>query len=231
MRAGAEANLHRLGLYPADKPLSMDAYIMARNISSEAGSGTGAEKLAIGEVLVNRARAKGISFEKIALWNGTHFAAQIGNNPAVATARDPYWEDFVAAELVLSGESRNLTKGATHYFSPRTQDNIYRKGKDAKDRFEVYRRWTGWPAAWVGYVPGIDVERQMFFRVLDLPSEQAFFDEMYPLGKQALLAKVTPSEVMAPIACAMPMDKTPIWLAAGVLALGAGAYYFLRYKA
>jgi len=226
MRATTEANLRRLGLYPSGKELSMDTYIMARNIATEvSGDGPGAELLAIGEVLINRAQLKGISFEKIGMWNSQYFAAQVGRNPAVATAKNPQWEDIVAAELVMAGESRGFTNGATAYFAPRAQD------KDPKGRFGTYDRWTGWGWAWVGYVPGIDFESQMFFRELNLPAEQRFFDEMFSLGKQALMAKTTPRAVMMPVACAMPMDKTPIWLAAGVLALGAGAYYFLRYKA
>lgn len=143
MRATTEANLRASGLYPPGKSLGMQTYIMARNIGSEAGSrATAAEKLVMGEALISRARASGLTFAQIAMFNGSRFGAQLGRNPAVATARDPFWEDIVAAELVLSGRSGNLGRGATHYFSPAAMDAIKKRRGRGRDCFELYDEWT-----------------------------------------------------------------------------------------
>lgn len=238
MRAATERKLHSLGLYPAGKSLPLDVYIMARNIKSEAGSGTGAEKLAIGEALVNRARAKGQSLQRIALYNGRYFGAQWGSNPAVASRQDPHWEDIVAADLVIGGRSGNIARGATHYFGPRAQDAMARAGKDAKDRWGVVHKWHGYdygslkgwgrPVQWVGQIPGIDIERQMLFR-----SVSSVDPGIFEAAKAALRPRATPSEILHASYCAPGIAGIGkgTWLAAaGLVALGAGAYYFLRYR-
>jgi hypothetical protein len=235
MRATTEANLRASGLYPPGKRLDLQTYIMARNIGSEAGSrATGAEKLVMGEALINRAREKGKTFAQIALFNGTRFGAQLGTNPAVATARDPFFEDIVAAELVMSGASGNLGKGATHYFSPNTMDAMKRSGKITRDRFDLYDEWTSGRdlMTWVGYVPGIDINRQFLLRRMPKTAAgRAESARMKPLGRQAL-SRPTPKSIFdAPICRDSFLLAGSRYGMAGTFMLAAAlpAFLILRY--
>lgn len=234
MRATSEANLQAIGLYPAGKRLPMQTYIMARNIASEAGTrATGAEKLVMGEALVNRARQSGKNFAQIALFNGTRFGAQIGTNPAVATAQNPFFEDIVAAELVMSGASGNLGRGATHYFSPNGMDARKNKGIDSRGRFGLYDQWTkgGDLLTWVGYVPGIDINRQFLLKKLP-KTEAGRFESarMRPLGRKAL-ANPTPAAVFDAPVCSRFSTEGSIPGFAGILMVSVAlpAFMILRY--
>jgi hypothetical protein len=234
MRATTEANLIASGLYPAGKRLDLQTYIMARNIGSEAGSSaTGAEKLVMGEALIHRARESGKSFAQIALFNGTRFGAQLGSNPAVATARDPFFEDIVAAELVMSGASGNLGRGATHYFSPNGMDAMKRRGAGTRDRFALYDQWTsgGDLIAWVGYVPGVNTDRQFLLKKLPkTDAGRAEFARMRPIGRRAL-ANRTPAAVFdAPVCSRFSIEGSKPGFA-GILMVSTAlpAFLILRY--
>jgi hypothetical protein len=229
MRATTERKLRELGLYPAGKSLTMPTYIMARNIQSEAGSGTGAEKLAMGEALIARARVSGKSFAEIAMWRGQYFGAQYGKNPAVATRKDPRWEDIVAAELVLAGETKDFTRGATHYFSPRGMDYGFSKGTLSKNARMTYDRWVDdFGLVWVGHVPGIDTRSQMLFR------------EGQPTAAQraagvAALRSETPRDIYRAPTC---VDRPFLASGGGVALAGLGAlvlavpaFFLLRRRA
>lgn len=200
MRATTEVKLRSLGLYGPREKLSMAVYAMARNIHSEAGNrATGAEKLAIGETLVTRSRQKGVTQLKLMTRNGK-FAKQKGCNPCVSSARDPAWEDIYAAELILSGRSGNISRGATHYFAPGAQDALFRSGRVSKNRSQVYELWTSGRdlITWVGYVPGVDFERQMFFRKMpQTPAGRAEHARVRPIGRQALTSRMPESFLRA----------------------------------
>jgi hypothetical protein len=242
MRKRTEERLHALELFPRSKGLSMATYIMARNIASEVDSGApGVEHLVIGEALLNRAQTSGDPITKIAMWNGRYFAQQSGSNPAVATARDPNWEDIVAAEYVMAGMSGGVSRGATHYFGPRAQDRMHKlwlacqKGDKAacerignrrytKDAAEVIRRWSKW-GRWVGHVPGIDIRSQMFFRD-DRPS-----DAQTLAAALTAVRESSPAAVMKPPQCAeVPGVPASIALVLGLGALAAGALGLLYWK-
>jgi hypothetical protein len=203
MRATTERKLQALGLYPPGKTLTMAVYAMARNIGSEAGSNaTAAEKLAIGETLVTRAIIRGVSQFKLMTRDG-HFAKQRGRNPAVSSARDPQWEDIVAAELVLGGKSGNISRGATHYFAPKAQDALFAAGRVSNDRDGIYESWTsgGDLLTWVGYTMGIDKERQFFFRPMPKTATgRAEHARMRILGRQALTSP-TPLSILSAERC------------------------------
>lgn len=229
MRATTESNLHASGLYPPNKRLDLQTYIMARNIASEAGSrATGAEKLVLGEALIHRSRESGKSFAQIALFNGTRFGAQVGKNPAVATAQNPAFEDIVAAELVMSGESGNLGRGATHYFSPNGMDARKNKGIDSRGRFGLYDQWTsgGDLLTWVGYVPGINTDRQFLLKKLPKTAAgRAEHARMRPLGRQAL-ANPTPDSVFNAPVCSRFTGGSILGFA-GILMVSAALPAFL----
>lgn len=221
MRGRTEERLRALGLYRPTDRLTLEAYAMARNIASEAGQGSGAEKLAIGEVLLNRAR-RGKGVTSLTLKDGSFFARQRGSNPPVSSVRDPNWEDIVAAELVLTGRSGNISRGATHYFSPRAMDFLFRREQVRRDRFGLYDSWSR-SLVWVGYVPGVDLERQFFMRE-GSPGEIA---EKRPIGLSAL-KEPTPASVLSPPECSFLFGGvTRLLFAAGGLAAFAGAAYWI----
>lgn len=236
MRQAAEAFLRETGFFPRSKSLSFDVYAMARNIKSEAGSGTGSEKLAIGEALINRAREKGVSMFSL-MSRGGFFSRQRGCSPCVSSRQDPEVEDIIAAELVLAGKSGGIARGATHYFSPRSQNASFRRGTTSKDALTIYNSWTGGGdlLAWVGYVPGIDLGRQMFFR--RMPKSDAgrqFHAAMRLIGRSAL-QQSTPPEVLAAPLCGLALgagDGAPLVLVGGLgllLASATAFFMIIRY--
>ena len=232
MRAATEARLRSLGLYGTGERLTMATYAMARNIHSEAGNrATGAEKLAIGETLVTRARLKGVTQLKLMTRSGK-FAKQKGCNPCVSSARDPAWEDIVAAELVLSGRSGGISMGATHYFAPGAQDALFRSGRVSKNRFQVYDLWTSGSdlITWVGYVPGVDFERQMFFRKMPgTAAGRAEHARMRPIGRSALTSTMPESIFQAP-ECRFTERGGKVLLAGTVmLSVALPTFMILRY--
>lgn len=231
MRATTEAKLRSQGLLDPRGSLSMTAYAMARNIGSEAGDGaTGAEKLAMGETLVTRAREQGIGMLQLMTRNGK-FAKQRGSNPAVSSARDPKWEDLVAAKLVLAGKTDDMTRGATHYFAPKDQDALFRNGRVSKNRLMLYDNWTsgGDLLAWVGYVPGIDIERQFFFRRLPKTAEgRAQHARMKPIGRRALTSPMPEGVLDADVCETAPLLAGRIGTTIMGL-VGLPALLFLRY--
>ena len=219
MRATTEAKLHSLGLYAPSKRLTMAVYAMARNIGSEAGdNATAAEKLAIGETLVTRAAIKGVSQFKLMTRDG-HFARQKGRNPAVSSARDPQWEDIVAAELVLSGRSGDVSRGATHYFAPKAQDSLFASGRVSNNRTMIYDSWTsgGDLLTWVGYTPGIDKERQFFFKPLPKTAAgRAEHDRMRSIGRQALV-RATPASILSAPSCSSRQERRLVASTGGII--------------
>lgn len=55
MRAAAEAKLRVAGYWTGNRPLSLEAYTMARYITSEVGSGSVEDQAAVGEAAINQA--------------------------------------------------------------------------------------------------------------------------------------------------------------------------------
>lgn len=185
MRASVDAQLHELGLFRPHDTLSLDAYSIARNIQSEASTGSLAEKAAIAQSALNRARRDGISISQLTMRDGTRYARQMGRNPRVASSQDPTWQDVVLAIMALRGELQGTAKGATHYFSPKVQDSLYRQGRVSSDRWDIYNRWTkSWGYAWVGPIGGIDPHKQFLMREVDKDSPE--FWAMHEAGKRSL---------------------------------------------
>lgn len=177
--------LQSVGLLPLGQELPLETYAVARNVASEAGTGTIAEKVAIAEAAYHRAREAGRPMLSFMLKDGKYFGRQRGRNPAVATSRDPKWEDIAIASLVAQGKTDNFARGATHYFSPRAMDALHRKGRVDVDRWGLYERWTkSYGLAWVGPIPGINPHRQFLMR--EVPQESPLWQQQYEAGLRAL---------------------------------------------
>lgn len=222
LRAATEVALHRLELYPPGKRLSMEVYAIARNIASEAGSGSATEKAIIAEVAFNRARHEGWTLGRVLMKDGTRFGRQRGQNPAVSTRRNPRWEDMVAAELVASGLVSELAAGATHYWSPRTIDWMHGEGRHRDDRWSLYERWSKW-AGWVGPIAGIDHNRQF---LMDASLDDAERRRRYPVGAAALEAARAPAVATAPV-CQPDERRAPLLATAVGIAVAASTVFML----
>jgi hypothetical protein len=215
MRAGAERKLRSLGL---SMPLSLDAYIMARNIKSEAGSGSLAEKVAIGEALVNRSRRDHKSLAQIAMRDGNWFAAQSGSNPAMSTRQDPGLVEIAIANLVLSGQTGGLARGATDYFSP--------KSYSFADRMAIYEDRVGsrdssrTGLAWIGPVPGVDPWEQFF--MVTVPKTSPTWATQAVAGRQVLAERGAADQ---PLAICTPSGSGAGFALVGGLALLAATLY------
>lgn len=168
MRAAAEAKMRQLG-YWGSAPLPIAVYTMGRYISSEVGSGTPEEKVAVAEAALHRAEKRGISANDLLLY------PQAGGHPNrgyygpinvcatraadgscakltapygrwASTSKDPGVDDLLIAEFVLSGRSSNFSKGAdTQYGMEYLSDPI---GK--------VRTLAAKGTYWVGPLPGVD---------------------------------------------------------------------------
>ena len=100
---------------------------LARVIASEAGSGTDAEKKAIGWTVRNRFRNKSIYASEFP-WR-----SQKGSNPPFASAR-PATEASraLARQILAADQSEDPTGGATSFFEPRMQDAFAKAGAMAR---------------------------------------------------------------------------------------------------
>lgn len=209
MRARTEEQLGR--------PLSLDAYSVARNVASEAGEGTLAEKIAIAEAAVNRARADGISISRLVMKDGRRYAKQSGLNPRVASSQDPMLEDLVAAELALAGRTGRLARGATHYFAPRYYGETSLR--------ELFQRWaSGWGSptmglAWVGPIAGVRPRSQFFMRA----TTKSGASSAYQAGLEAALYGEAPPEEL----CQKSSAGTVVAFL-GLAALGGAAWYLWK---
>jgi hypothetical protein len=227
MRADAESQLVALGLLPAGGGLPLNVYSLARNIQSEAGSGSIAERGAMAQAALNRARRDGISISHLTMRNGTRYARQSGRNPRVASSQDPRWSDIVLAALTLEGRLEGQFGGVTHYFSPKVQDSMHAAGRTSSDRWAIYDRWArSWGYAWVGPIPGVDPEKQ--FLMVDVGQAAPGWADAYARGKWQL-AHPRGREPM--IYCQQaPSAAGTGWLVAvvGASALAAAGIYFYR---
>lgn len=180
MRAKASAAIGR--------PLSLAAYTLARYMTSEVGSGTPEEMVAVGQAAVNQARLRGYpDVNKLLLYNpGTKAANQGYYGPIhgpsgvstapysrwAATSKDPHLLALLLADLVLSGDAGDFAQGATSQYGMEYIGNP----KGLVSSHAADRKY------WVGPLAGVNHWRTFLFR-------------QYPKGalsaaeQQALLAR------------------------------------------
>lgn len=173
MRAAAEAKLRAAGWWPADKPLSLEAYTLARNIQSEVGNTRLFEMVAVGEAAVNRARVeKKPSVLNILLyrqqaghpnygWYGpVHGPKGVISAPYkrwAATSADPTIAAVMVADLILSGGSGNFNNLADN------QAGLQYVGAFATPEATLLRQALS-GNYWVGHLPGVDPWRTTQYR-------------------------------------------------------------------
>lgn len=99
----------------ASAGLPLDLYTIARVMSSEWGPAREAEKIAIGWVVKNEARHRGVSVTELVVKNGLYGKQVQGR--FVGSSIDPYEDDLAAARKVL-GSTYDPTGGAVRFFHP-----------------------------------------------------------------------------------------------------------------
>lgn len=129
MRKKAEETLQNSSWWPKNKPLSIETYTLARYITSEVGSGTPEERVAVGEAAVNRAKLEKLPQGILSLllyrqkpghpnrgfYGPIHGGSGVTSAPYgrwAATSKDPNLGDIVVADLILTGATNNFSRGA-----------------------------------------------------------------------------------------------------------------------
>ena len=172
MRAGAEKQLQASEFWPRGKPLDLATYTLARYMQSEVGDGTAEERVAVGEVAVNQALRRKQDVNGLLLYtqpNGLYGQINVPGKGNIsrrfaATSRDPSILTTLLADLVLSGKSESISRGADDqdglefkkYF-PVPLNRILNEAK--KGRY------------WVGPIPGVDHWKTTLYRTYGYQTE------------------------------------------------------------
>lgn len=165
--------------------LHQDTYTFARYMHSEVGSGTIAERVAVGEAAVNQAKHRAgvlgnwrAKINTMLIPNGKYgaihcpaaYCASLGKsadcncaNRWAATTRDPSVLSLALANLVVTGASDNFANGVMTQWGPEylKNSNGTRMGAGTtRARVETFIRYaassSGGRYFWVGSVPGVD---------------------------------------------------------------------------
>ena len=171
-----------------DPQTTLEELTAARLIASERDSGNPTEWAAIVDAELNRARRRKKPSLFASLTSAGTFGRQGRRAPGgrkrrAATRRDPTLAQLRIARRVLSGELRGVSRGATRFFDPRTQERLFRKGDKGHCPAQVIlKKWSFAlkyrdrsrcqlgtkpgrdTQAWVGPIPNIDARRLMLFR-------------------------------------------------------------------
>lgn len=181
LRAAAEVKLRTSGYWPANRTLSLETYTLARYITSEVGSGTPSDRVAVGEAAVNRAKLWELgSVNNLLLYRQRRshpnygFYGPIHDTPAgcaargrkkycspygrwAATSRDPTLANLVAADLILSGKTGDFAKGADDQVGIEHRSAFPNPTKTIRNRAAVGNYW-------VGPLPGVNHWHTFLFR-------------------------------------------------------------------
>ncbi len=136
---------------PAGVPASSaDLESLARMITSEAGGQTVAEKTAIAYSALNHARADGLSFADASNGNGPQGGSRPWSTSQNATAADR----ILATQILAAYPGNDPTHGATAFFEPAAQDQLYAAGHAGYnyDAQGIRDRWTSGGQALVAVV-------------------------------------------------------------------------------
>jgi len=157
-------------------PLSLNEYAMARALRSEHGSSSFEVRVWVAWAIRNAAGGVAKVFDKLtksksAATSG-FFARQITDARYAATNQAPYESDVTIAVAVLrSSASGDPTDGATNFFAPRLQDELFAKAKagDPKyskiksDAADIRTRWAATGLVSRGAPPSAEPGEVEFF--------------------------------------------------------------------
>lgn len=179
------------------RPVSLEAYTLARYLASEVGSGTAAEKVSVAQAALNRVRyiepgtqgnilnlllyRQPVGHPNRGYYGPIHGPSGVSTAPYkrwAATSRDPTVGDVMIALGVLSGEiDPNFNKGADDQMGPE-----YLNDPVASVRSHSRQR-----DYWVGPLPGVDPWHTIQYRHLkDVPPESLLGQQLIERGVKAM---------------------------------------------
>jgi hypothetical protein len=179
LRAAVEIELQQMEVWGPQRPLTLEVYSLARNISSEFGDGTAEEQAAIVFCAINRARYDGFQLPSEDLLHrknhtyGRQLAMDI--RPA-STRRSPRLSHLLIADFLyngyLRGEIYDSTNDAYNYLDRSSQDSTRAAAiKDGAEKIPqsgeaVYLDWVdgGNYLTWVGHLPNVRPWRLMLLK-------------------------------------------------------------------
>lgn len=232
MRAHAEAQGRSQGWWP-DKPMSLGTYTVARYITSEVGSGSVEERVAVAEAVVNRAKLSGTDVNGMLLYRQPaghpnrgyygpiHGPEGVSTAPYgrwAATSKDPTNVNILLADLVLSGQSGNFADGADDQNGMEYFDNPAAN----------VRKEAGQGDYWVGPLPGVDHWRTFLYRHYGVSQSSPMGAWLLQRGLDAVANRARPTWSGLPICAGGP--STGLLGTIGlvlVAAVGIGGGYVL----
>lgn len=171
--------------------LELDAYALARMVSSEEGSGSAEVLLALAETARNEAQRRGISVSRLLLSSkfsasDGKFSEQLGKWASTRLA--PNARHVAAAEAALSGT--DFVRGAVDFFDPSSQDRGTQAGHKLSQTSEDYiaaRARDG--LGWVGPLDGVNAYHLMLFAPgeVDMSGAMAVLAEGRRTGSSGLV--------------------------------------------
>ena len=161
--------------------VDLDGYALARALASEEGQSPAPYKVAVAwairnesggrvadKVLAGHGDSQGFFARQNAryltgavLADGSPETAHAGKY--VSTALDPHEDDVAIATAVLLGELVDPTSGATNFFNPGLQDDLYETGRSDKPADAIDSAWRARGLTPVA-VEGIDDSKLRFYR-------------------------------------------------------------------
>ena len=246
MRANAEATLRSKGYLKPGETLSLEAYTLARYMTSEMGSGTPEDRVAVGEAAVNRARLeKKPSVLSILLYRqkpghpnyGYYGPIHAPRDPATgklpapygrwaATSRDPRVADALLARLILEGLTDNFAQGADDQAD-------YMDNKNYADPSATIRRNANNGDYWVGFLPGVNHRNTFLIRHYGVKPDTIEGQALLARGLAAI-TQASPNWSKLPMcsgargSVALGTEIPPIAVFGGLLGLGILAIAFVR---
>lgn len=196
MRANAEAQGRSQGWWP-NKSMSLATYTLARYITSEVGSGSVEDRVAVGEAAVNRARMSNTDVNGILLYRQAvgnphrgyygpiHGPEGVSTAPYgrwAATSRDPTNVNLLLADLILTGQTDNFADGADD------QNGI----EYFQDPAANVRREAQQGDYWVGPLPGVDHWRTFLYRHYGYSPSSAMGAALLQRGLAAVASRARP---------------------------------------
>lgn len=228
MRAKALAQGVSQGWWPPGKPMSLAVYTVARYITSEVGSGTPEERVAVAEAVMNRARLANTDVNGMLLfrqpqghpnrgyYGPIHGPGGTSTAPYgrwAATSRDPTNVNLLIADFVLSGQSDNFARGADdqngiEYFQSPSA-NVHKESKQGD--------------YWVGPLPGVDHWHTFLYRHYGFSPTSSEGAWLLQRGLDAVANRARPNWSGLPICAGGPRSGLVEKLGLGlVAAVGVG---------
>lgn len=158
-------------------PIDLDTYTLARAIRSEHGRSSRTLKTWIAWAVRNEARRRRTSVHNLSTKSRARtsglYARQRTDARYIATNVSPRGDDVeVARDVLRAPQSSDVTKGATNFFSPRTQDALFARaqrgdpklvGRITRDADGVRFTWLSRGLVSRGTPPGVPEDEIEFF--------------------------------------------------------------------